>query len=140
MEGDSEKDFNHEESRVKVKAKKVKNASFRETDKTTRKNKLRTSKDVYDRLKWDSEESTGIDTNSLWIGYMDRFVGMCELPFNSYIPGGDVPYHRIYYFRSGPPVTTTRSLEPGDQGEIQVIIRVSLNEICTSFWFSYMNK
>lgn len=91
--------------------------------------KLRTSKDVYDRLKWDSESITiqssskkfdqveALDTSSIYIGYKDRFLGMCELPLEEYNPGGDIPFHRIYYFRTGgPPVLPFI----GKDGEVKV--------------------
>ncbi len=88
--------------------------------------KLRTSKDVYDRLKWDSESITiqrskkeldTIDTLSIYIGYKDRFLGMCELSLEEYNPGGDIPFHRIYYFRTGgPPVRPFI----GKDGEVKV--------------------
>lgn len=53
---------------------------------------LRTSKDVYDRIKWDLSESS--DVKLFYIGYEDRFEGMQELPFLDYVPGGDIPWHR----------------------------------------------
>lgn len=53
---------------------------------------LRTSKDVYDRIRWDLAESE--DLNSFFIGYLDRFDGMMELSFPEYEPGGDIPWHR----------------------------------------------
>lgn len=94
-----------------------------------KKPKLRTSKDVYNRLIWDSrsvvlkasknsaEYSKEIDTNSVYIGYKDRFLGMCELPFHDYEPGGDIPFHRVYYFRTGgPPVLPF----VGKDGEVKV--------------------
>lgn len=59
---------------------------------TSNKQSLRTSKDVYDRIKWDL--STDSDLDSFFIGYEDRFEGMKELTFSEYIPGGDIPWHR----------------------------------------------
>lgn len=64
---------------------------------------MRTSWDVYNRLKWDT--SINVDVSQVYIGYRDRFVGMCEMPFHEYRPGSDIPFHRIYYFRTnGAPV------------------------------------
>ncbi|XP_021946634.1 uncharacterized protein LOC110844676 isoform X2 [Folsomia candida] len=93
-----------------------------------KRNKLRTSKDIYNRLKWDSE-SLNIDLSSIYIGYKDRFLGMCEIPFLDYQPRrGDVtncedneeseiPYHRIYYFRGGGPPQFPLI---GSEGEVRV--------------------
>jgi uncharacterized protein (UPF0248 family) len=61
-----------------------------------KKNKLRTSEDVYDRIKWDQSFAQ----DDFIIGYTDRFRGMMEIPFLEFTPGGDIPYHRIYYFRN----------------------------------------
>lgn len=61
-----------------------------------KKNKLRTSEDVYGRLKWD----TSFTQDDVIIGYKDRFRGMMEVPYVDFTPGGDIPYHRIYYFRN----------------------------------------
>ncbi|CAL8141786.1 unnamed protein product [Orchesella dallaii] len=90
-----------------------------------KKPKLRTSKDVYDRLKWDPSSITiksakpgeSLDLSSIYVGYKDRFLGMCELSLDNFEPGGDIPFHRVYYFRTGgPPV------EPfiGNDGEVKV--------------------
>lgn len=87
-----------------------------------KKPKLRTSKDVYDRLKWDSasvllQDNQPIDLSSVFVGYKDRFLGMCELQYEDFEPGGEIPFHRVYYFRTGgPPV------DPfiGKDGEIKV--------------------
>ncbi|KAL6074636.1 MJ1316 domain-containing protein [Balamuthia mandrillaris] len=63
------------------------------------KNKLRSSKDVYDRLCWDCTWPTA----DVVIGYEDRFEGMMEIDFDEFCPnekGGDIPFHRIWYFRT----------------------------------------
>lgn len=56
---------------------------------------LRTSKDIYDRLKWDN----AIPAESVWIGYEDRMAGMREIPFADFRPGGRIPWARLQYFR-----------------------------------------
>lgn len=56
---------------------------------------LRTSKDIYDRLKWDH----AIPTESVWIGYEDRMAGIREIPFADFRPGGRIPWDRLQYFR-----------------------------------------
>lgn len=58
---------------------------------------LRSIKDVHSRLLWDS----GIPTETIYIGYIDRMRGLVEMPFNEFTPGGRVPWDRIQYFRMG---------------------------------------
>ncbi|KAL6065166.1 Endonuclease [Balamuthia mandrillaris] len=59
------------------------------------KKKLRTSKDVYDKLKWDAQ----YDTSQIVIGYEDRFRGVLEIAFDKFDPKrSDIPWHRIHYF------------------------------------------
>eukprot|EP00386_Alphamonas_edax_P006552 GDKI01021186.1.p1 GENE.GDKI01021186.1~~GDKI01021186.1.p1 ORF type:complete len:222 (+),score=62.76 GDKI01021186.1:78-668(+) len=63
--------------------------------------KLRTSEDVYNRLKWEGM----YDTATIWIGYEDRFEGPMEIAFDSFEPmalgcDGQIPYHRVWYFRT----------------------------------------
>lgn len=66
------------------------------SNKFEKKNKLRTSEDVFNRVSWDSS----FNQADFIIGYVDRFRGMMELPFPDFTPGGDIPFHRIYYFRN----------------------------------------
>jgi len=61
-----------------------------------KKNKLRTSEDVYARIKWD----TSFNQENFVMGYTDRFRGIMELPYVDYSPGGDIPFHRVHYFRN----------------------------------------
>jgi len=91
------------------------------------KRKLRTSKDIYYRLKWDrkiyvvldqSTEFFRIRRSSVHIGYKDRFLGMCELELDMYKPqSSDIPFHRIYYFRYG---DAPINVNVGENGEIPV--------------------
>jgi hypothetical protein len=99
---------------------------FKPSQAGEKRSKLRTSKDVYDRLKWDVVQlplaegpDQTLNVSSVYIGYKDRFLGMCELPYSEFQPGedGDIPFHRVFYFRTGgPPV------EPfvGKNGEVKV--------------------
>jgi hypothetical protein len=43
------------------------------------------------------------------MGYLDRFRGMLEIPLLEFIPGGDVPWHRVYYFKKGREVMWDRN-------------------------------
>eukprot|EP00121_Abeoforma_whisleri_P013282 Awhi_evm1s12251 len=60
-------------------------------------NKLRSSLDIYNRLMWSGERNLA----SIFIGYLDRFTGIQEISVLEFQPGGEIPYHRIYYFREG---------------------------------------
>lgn len=66
------------------------------------KRKLRTAADVISRLKWDiSFQDLQED---LVLGYNDRIHGPLEKSLQDYVPasqGGDIPEHRINYFRVG---------------------------------------
>ncbi len=73
-----------------------------------KKNKLRTSEDVYGHLKWD----TSFTQDDVIIGYKDRFRGMMEINYSDFTPGGDIPYHRIFYFRNAEGYMWDRG-EPG---------------------------
>lgn len=75
--------------------------------KQNNKTKLRTASDVLSRLRWDKTScSSGCDGTSqtlqFMVGYVDRMNGPMEKPvedFRSIASGGDVPEHRIVYFR-----------------------------------------
>lgn len=58
--------------------------------------KLRTSREVYDQLRWDPR----LDARSVVIGYDSRRDGMQEMALADFVPGGDIPWHRIWYFRN----------------------------------------
>lgn len=67
-----------------------------------RKIKFRTSKDVYDRLCWDSQ----LDSNLYTVGYKDRFRGMVELGLGEFrnsrkdmFEESWIPWHRVYWFK-----------------------------------------
>ena len=65
------------------------------------KRKLRTARDLISRLRWD-DDSNGMDPSTILIGYMDRIEGPMEKmvkDFSSASTGGDIPEHRILYFR-----------------------------------------
>mmetsp|Transcript_49191 Transcript_49191/g.123664 ORF Transcript_49191/g.123664 Transcript_49191/m.123664 type:complete len:87 (+) Transcript_49191:132-392(+) len=58
------------------------------------------SRTIYNRIVWDEEFYAPEDCI---IGYLDRFVGIVEVPFGSFTtdptdPTG-VPFHRIRYFK-----------------------------------------
>ena len=65
------------------------------------KTKMRTSEDVYHRLLWSDPTTLPFDVSTIVIGYDDRFLGRREMELSSFAPGGDVPWHRVQYFRNG---------------------------------------
>lgn len=70
-----------------------------------RKAKLRTASDVISRLRWSNEEHTGNNQNYglVMMGYTDRIVGPLEKAVKDYVSAkshGDIPEHRILYFRA----------------------------------------
>jgi uncharacterized protein (UPF0248 family) len=60
-----------------------------------KKPRLRTSKEVYDLLRWDPRRSPG----DYRIGYGERFAGTAEVPLLEFDPGGEIPWHRVLYVR-----------------------------------------
>mmetsp|Transcript_100591 Transcript_100591/g.150785 ORF Transcript_100591/g.150785 Transcript_100591/m.150785 type:complete len:263 (+) Transcript_100591:53-841(+) len=72
-------------------------------DQTSMKrNRLRPSHEIYGRIKHDSS----IDQDLIVIGYLDRFTGIKETSFNTFVTldnerffNTSVPFHRIRYFK-----------------------------------------
>ncbi len=62
----------------KKKANKSKSAA--DESESEEKTKLRTSEDVYHRIRWDHSK----DRTHYRIGYMDRYKGMREITFDEY--------------------------------------------------------
>jgi len=68
---------------------------------TARKKKLRTAAEVVSRLRW-CPSDVDAATETVRIGYDDRIHGPLEKYLEDYVPieeGGDLPEHRIHYFR-----------------------------------------
>lgn len=59
--------------------------------------KLPTSREVYHRIRWDSR----LTPASFVIGVEERFSGMIEVPFHAFVPDGEIPWHRVWYFKQG---------------------------------------
>lgn len=73
---------------------------MRKSSDVTSKNKLRTASDIISRLRWDASQV--IESSAILIGYMDRIEGPMEKAVKDFISastGGDIPEHRILYFR-----------------------------------------
>lgn len=58
---------------------------------------MRTCRDVLNRLLYDNVLNLAQDA---FVGYLDRFKGAMELPLQKF-GNGDIPMHRILYFRHG---------------------------------------
>ncbi len=55
---------------------------------------LRSSEDVYHRLKWSGE----FPLDRIRIGYEDRHSGTMEMELTEFYPGGRIPWSRVWYF------------------------------------------
>lgn len=75
---------------------------YQSTD--TKKSKMRTANDVISRIRWDPD----LPAQHIKIGYLDRFNGILEKPFNAFtwedVASVDydvlaIPKHRIVYFK-----------------------------------------
>lgn len=63
-------------------------------------NTMRTSYDVFNRIRWDPD----LDKGEFIIGYEDRFVGIMESPFSVWenrdiSQESFIPWHRVQYFK-----------------------------------------
>lgn len=68
-----------------------------------------TSRDVHNRILWDAR----LDASAFVIGYADRHAtgGIVETPAAAWDPHGDVPWHRVRYFRCGDQIVWDRELQ-----------------------------
>lgn len=64
------------------------------TTVSNQKKKLRTSEDVFNRIKWDGR----LDSSDFSVGYEDRFKGLLEVPFDDF-DAENIPFHRIWVIR-----------------------------------------
>ena len=55
---------------------------------------MRTAEQIYSRIRWDP----GLDEARFRIGYEARLSAPAEVDYVDFVPGGDVPWHRILYF------------------------------------------
>eukprot|EP00727_Mastigamoeba_balamuthi_P000715 m51a1_g10640 hypothetical protein (1092) ;mRNA; r:11564-15406 len=59
-----------------------------------KKEKMRTSSDVFNRVRWDPSFNPAEWT----VGYEDRFLGMMEVPLEEY-DTENIPFHRVWLFK-----------------------------------------
>jgi len=76
---------------------------------------LRTSEDVYNRIKWDPD----FDKSEFIIGYEDRFVGIMEAQFSTFkcddvTHEEFVPWHRVQYFKRNDIIVWDRKTRKDD--------------------------
>ncbi|WP_375744145.1 RNA repair domain-containing protein [Corallococcus interemptor] len=63
-----------------------------------------TSREVYHRIRWDSRH----DAREFVVGYDSHRGALEEMPFEAFIPDGEIPWHRVWYFKRGPQVVWDR--------------------------------
>ncbi|PTL78418.1 poly(A) polymerase [Vitiosangium sp. GDMCC 1.1324] len=66
--------------------------------------RFQTSREVYHRIRWDPR----LDAHEFVIGYDARGERMEEVPFSAFVPDGEIPWHRVWYFRRGHQVVWDR--------------------------------
>jgi poly(A) polymerase len=67
--------------------------------------------EVYNRIVWDAR----LDADAFVIGYRDRHApdGVLEMAASEWDPDGDVPWHRVRYFRCGETIVWDREQQIG---------------------------
>jgi poly(A) polymerase len=63
-----------------------------------------TSREVYHRIRWDPR----LDAREFVIGYDAHSEELEEMPFEAFVPDGEIPWHRVWYFRRGTEVVWDR--------------------------------
>ncbi|WP_240359407.1 poly(A) polymerase [Pyxidicoccus trucidator] len=56
-----------------------------------------TSREVYHRIRWDPR----LDAREFIIGYDAHLEALEEMPFEAFVPDGEIPWHRVWYFKRG---------------------------------------
>ncbi|APR78280.1 endonuclease/exonuclease/phosphatase family protein [Minicystis rosea] len=59
--------------------------------------KLRPSEEIHHQIRWDPR----LDPAAFVIGYETRDARIEEVPYPLFVPGGEIPWHRIRYYRQG---------------------------------------
>ncbi|MFP2927299.1 poly(A) polymerase [Pyxidicoccus sp. 3LG] len=63
-----------------------------------------TSREVYHRIRWDPR----LDAREFSIGYDAHLEALEEMPFEAFVPDGEIPWHRVWYFKRGRQVVWDR--------------------------------
>ncbi|KAH3767389.1 RNA 2',3'-cyclic phosphodiesterase [Pelomyxa schiedti] len=77
-----------------TKATKVSGTKSKGAAPPPEKKKLRTSEDVFNRIKWDPT----FNLNEFTMCYEDRFLGLMEVPVNEF-DMENIPFHRVWLFK-----------------------------------------
>jgi poly(A) polymerase len=67
--------------------------------------RFKTSREVYHRIRWDPR----LDAREFVIGYDAHSEQMEEMPLEAFVPDGEIPWHRVWYFRRGTEVVWDRA-------------------------------
>ena len=66
--------------------------------------RFKTSREVYHQIRWDPR----LDAREFSIGYDAHSEQLEEMPFEAFVPDGEIPWHRVWYFRHGAEVVWDR--------------------------------
>jgi poly(A) polymerase len=66
--------------------------------------RFQTSREVYHRIRWDPR----LNAREFVIGYDAHGQDMEEMPFGAFVPDGEIPWHRVWYFKRGHEVVWDR--------------------------------
>lgn len=57
---------------------------------------MRTSEEIYHRVRWDAR----FDPSRFTIGVMQRGAAPKRVPLPAFVPGGEIPWHRVLFFEA----------------------------------------
>lgn len=66
---------------------------------------MRTSDEIYHRVRWDSR----FDPARFVVGVMQRGAEPKRVPLPAFVPGGDIPWHRVLFFEADGEVVWDRA-------------------------------
>ncbi|MFF8385729.1 RNA repair domain-containing protein [Streptomyces kanasensis] len=66
---------------------------------------MRTSDEIYHRVRWDAR----FDPARFTVGVMQRGAAPKRVPLPAFVPGGDVPWHRVLFFEADGEVVWDRA-------------------------------
>ncbi|WP_031137301.1 DUF504 domain-containing protein, partial [Streptomyces sp. NRRL WC-3719] len=66
---------------------------------------MRTSDEIYHRVRWDSR----FDPARFVMGVMQRGAEPKRVPLAAFVPGGDIPWHRVLFFEADGEVVWDRA-------------------------------
>ena len=66
---------------------------------------MRTSEELYHRVRWDAR----FDPARFVVGILQRGAEPKRMPLSAFVPGGDIPWHRVIFFEADDEVVWDRS-------------------------------